>query len=234
MVRALLLSAAFLTGALTLSAPGLAGQLRPEQNPTPATQYPTPSFAPPTNHASHVSGDIRVQAVHNYGACIVANTPQGAREALTMDFRGADYKRKIRALAQGHSDGRCMLNFSRLAANQTLLAGAMAEALIKTDVREADLPRRLAYDPARQLIQARSPLEEMALCAVMKAPDATLRLFGTKPATSEEQAAMKPITGLLSDCLKKDVKLTIDGPAIRSLLALAAWRIATTPQMAAR
>jgi hypothetical protein len=44
---------------------------------------------------------------------------------------------------------------------------------------------------------------------------------------------MKPIGGVLGECLKKDAKMTLNKPALRSLLALAAWRIVNTPKTAA-
>lgn len=233
MLRALFFSASALAAGLLLNVNCSAEPDRPQANPAADRQYPAnaPSVSRARAGRSNVSDDIAVQALHNFGACVVANTPQGARETLAMDYRTAEYQRKIRALAKGHADGRCMLSYSRLAASQTLIAGAMAEALIKSDFRPSDLSRELSYDPGRALIEARSPLERMALCSVMKAPDAILKLFSTEPATSDEQAAMKPVTDVLADCLTKDVRLDINIPAARALLALAAWRIAKTPMV---
>jgi hypothetical protein len=64
----------------------------------------------------------------------------------------------------------------------------------------------------------------------MQAPGATLSLFATEPATGAEQAAMKPVGDALSNCLQKGTQVTLNGPGVRSLLALAAWRVATTPE----
>jgi hypothetical protein len=134
-------------------------------------------------------------------------------------------------VARGHD--RCLVPGWEIRFSPVLGAGALAEALVKFDVKPADLPRRLAYDPAREVIAARSPTEAMALCTAMKAPEATATLLATEPATPEETKAMQPLGSVLMDCLAKDVKLELNKPALRAVLALAAWRILATPRKAA-
>jgi hypothetical protein len=175
---------------------------------------------------------VAIQAVHNFGACVAEQTPRGAREVLALDFRSDEYQKKFRAMLKGHD--RCIPFDARLGTARLLFAGAMAEALLKFDVKSVELPQRLAYDPTREMIEARSPLEEMALCTVMQAPQATAKLFATEPATSEETGAMQPLGGVMTECLKKDMKAEINKPALRSLLALAAGRIASTPKVGER
>ena len=46
--------------------------------------------------------------------------------------------------------------------------------------------------------------------------------------------AMSRIAAVLPNCLKKDASLTLNPPALRSILALAAWRIVEAPKVAAR
>jgi len=177
------------------------------------------------------SDDLAIQAVHNFGACIVRESPTGAAEqVLALDYQSAEYQERLRAMAKGHE--RCIVGGWRLGSSQVLIAGAMAEALLKSEIKTEEMPRRLAYDPARQVIQARSPTETMALCTVLKAPEPTTRLFSTEPTTKEEAEAIKAVSPVLGECLKKDMKVALNPPAVRSLLALAAWRIATTPKTA--
>jgi hypothetical protein len=168
---------------------------------------------------------LATQAMHNFGACVAEETPKGARELLAMDFRTKDYERKMRAVAKGHE--RCVPG-SRIAFDRVLFAGAMAEALVESDVKRDELPQRLAFDPARSVIAARSPTEAMALCTVLNAPAATAALFETGPASAEEVKALRPLGPVLGECLKKDLKVELNKPALRSLLALAAYRIVTT------
>jgi hypothetical protein len=184
-----------------------------------------PSAPPPQPDA------LAAQAMHNFGACVVDQTPEGARELLGMDYRSKPYEKKLKAMAQGH--GRCAPN-ARLRFNGVLFAGALAEQLLKTDVKAADLPKRLAFDAARETIAARSSTETMALCTVLKAPDASIALFNTEPATHEEGEALHALVPVMTECLTKDMKVEANRPALRSILALAAWRIATTPVRAAQ
>jgi hypothetical protein len=176
--------------------------------------------------------DISIQAVHNFGACAVARTPEGAREVLALNYQTADYQKRMRRYIKGHD--YCIPFNGSLGTSPVLFAGALAEALLKSDVKTAALPARLAYDPQREVIRARSPLEEMALCTVTKAPEKTAKIFDTEPATADEAAAMKPLGDVLPQCLKKDMKLALNKPALRSLLALAAWRIVAAPRKAAQ
>jgi hypothetical protein len=184
--------------------------------------------------AANINSDgLAVQAVHNLGSCIVNQLPSGAAEQLlAMDYRSAEYEKKLRGMIKGH--GRCLNPGDRISLSGVLGAGAIAEAVLNEHVKTDEMPQRLAYDPARPAIPARSPTETMALCTVLTAPQATARLLATTPATPEESAALSTISPVLVDCLKKDVKLTVNKPALRALLALAAWRIASTPKLAAQ
>jgi len=165
---------------------------------------------------------LATQAMHNFGACVVREGTAGPRELLAMDFGTKEYQRKLRSLAKGH--GRCAPG-STIGFEGILFSGALAEALIEREVPSDSLAPRLAYDPARAPLAARSAAEEMALCTVLQAPKATAALFETQPATAAETEAMRPIGPVLTECLKKDMKVELNKPGLRSLLALAAYRI---------
>ena len=170
---------------------------------------------------------VAIQAVHNFGACVVSRTPDGARELLALDYNSRDYEKRMRRYIRGHD--YCIPFNGRMSSSGLLFAGAVAEALLKSDMKAAELPQRLAFNPQRETIAARGPSEAMALCTVLNAPRATAGIFDTQPATPEEIEAMKPIGGVLGECLKQNTQLTLNKPALRALLALAAWRIASAP-----
>ena len=216
--------AAGLIGAALVPAAS-AEAMRPVQDSTPQHQYPALN--------DYVSDPLEVQAAHNFGACIVGYTPEGAKQVLSLDDRSEEYSRKLHELAKGHVD-RCALGGWRYKFSPSLISGGMAEALLKSNGHQADLPKKLAYDPSRQPIAARGPLEEMALCAVMKDPQETIRIFSTQPATVAEAEAMGPMTDVLTKCLKKDTQVELNKAGIRALLALAAWRVVNTPEGAAQ
>ncbi len=175
---------------------------------------------------------LALQAIHNFGACVVEKTPKGAEEVLSMDFTTKEYAERLRELGKGH--GRCVMPEWRLQTSNILFAGALAEGLIHSDMKPTELAEALAYNPQRAAIEARSETETMALCTVMQSPQATSELFQTEPATREEHEAMTHIVAVLPNCLKKDANLTLNPPALRSILALAAWRIVETPKVAAQ
>jgi hypothetical protein len=179
-------------------------------------------------HAS-ATDDLAVEALHNFGKCVVQVTPKGAKEVLAMDFRTEDYQERLRRLARGH--GRCTRPRTELRFNGVLLAGAMAEELLESGRSFARLSELIAAKPA-QLIVARTETEMMALCTVRTAPANVAELLKQPIATDEEQAAVKALTPSLTACLAKGQKLEANRPAIRSLLALAAWRIASSSQQA--
>ena len=91
--------AACLIGAALVPA-ACAEPMRPPQDPTPQHQYPALN--------DYVSDPLEVQAAHNFGACIVGYTPEGARQVLSLDYRSEAYSRKLHELAKGHVD-RCAL-----------------------------------------------------------------------------------------------------------------------------
>jgi hypothetical protein len=183
-----------------------------------------------SNVPSNTPESVAIQAVHNFGSCVVSRTPEGAREVLALDYNSADYEKRMQRYIKGHD--YCIPFDARMGAAGVLFAGAVAEALLKNDIKADQLPQRLAFDANREPIAARGPAEAMALCTVFEAPDTTARIFATDPATAEETESMKPLGTVLPKCLKKHMTLNLKKPALRSLLALAAWRIATTPKAA--
>jgi hypothetical protein len=173
-----------------------------------------------------------LRSLQDMGTCIVDQTPWVAREVLALDYRSPEYAERIKAL--GARSTRCMGRSSEFRSAGVLFAGSLAEALLKFEVKRKDLPARIAFDPARRPIEARSPGEEMALCTALHAPEQTAALFRTRPGTPEETQAEEALAPTMGQCLQKDLKVEMNRPAIRSMLALAAYRIATTPKKAAQ
>ena len=167
------------------------------------------------------SDDLSVQAMHNFGACVVRTTPAGAEEVLAMDFRTEAYQKKLRRLAKGH--GRCTRSRTELKFNGVLFAGAMAEALVEE--RKGGVIA--ASQPASPLA-ARSPLENMALCTVVTSPAEVSKLLATDVTTAEEHTAIEALSPTLNACLSGADKAEINKVGLRSVLALAAWRIASS------
>ena len=173
-----------------------------------------------------------IQSMYAVGQCIATRSPQTAREVLAMDFRSSEYQRMLKAMGSGSTP--CLARGTDFRSSGLLFAGSIAEGLLKTEFKPTDLPADFAFDPARAPIEARNASEEMALCMVMRAPAQTAHLLQTAPASREEADAENQLAPLLSDCLRKGAKLELNRPAMRSLLALAAYRIVTAPKAAAQ
>jgi len=173
-----------------------------------------------------------IQSLYDVGQCIATRSPQTAREVLAMDFRSSEYQRMLKAMGSGSA--ACMVRGTDFRSSGLLFAGSIAEGLLKTEFKPTDLPADFAFDPARAPIEARNASEEMALCMVMRAPAQTAHLLQTAPASRQEADAEDVLAPLLSDCLRKGAKLELNRPAMRSLLALAAYRIVTAPKAAAQ
>lgn len=188
-------------------------------------------FLAAVSAAAHGNDEQSLTALRDMGWCIVGETPWSVREVLAMDYRTPEYSRKVKDLGSGVG-GRCIHRASVLSSSGVLFAGSLAEAMLKANVKRKDLPKRIAYDPARQPIEARSPGEEMALCAALQAPDATAALLQTQPATREETQAVQQIAPVLGRCLKQGTQAEMNKPAIRAMLALAAWRIVAASKKA--
>ena len=168
------------------------------------------------------SEPLAVQAIHNYGICVAERSPRSAVELLGLDFRTDEYGDRLRRFAEGH--GYCVPG-GRLAFSRVLFAGALAERLLETRHSERQLPAVLASTPNPPL-QARDQVEMMALCTVRQAPTEVANLL-EQPVTSDEEAkAVKALAPTLEACLAKDQTLQLNRPGLRSILALAAWRIA--------
>jgi hypothetical protein len=169
---------------------------------------------------------ISVQAVRNYGKCIVDRTPNGASKVLDMDWRTKGYQAALRRIMQGHT--YCMAGGGRLASSGILVAGGMAEAFLTRD-KSGVLAEKLTWREGAAPIEARGHMEAVGLCLVRKAPEASASLFGTEPMTSDETAAFRAITPLLSDCVAKGQQLRVNRPGLRAQIALAAYRITHVP-----
>lgn len=171
---------------------------------------------------------VALGAIHDFGACVARQSPRAARNLLSTDFQTRGYRDKLHSLATGNS--RCVRPNWQLKSSNLLFAGAIAESLLATEVKPADLPARLGYDPARSALPSHSETETMALCTVMKAPKATVALLATEPATLDEHQAIVEISATLPQCVTKAMTVSLNPPALRSMLALAAWRIVEAPR----
>ncbi|HYI64650.1 MAG TPA: hypothetical protein VEW71_07170 [Allosphingosinicella sp.] len=164
-----------------------------------------------------------IRALHEFSRCAAQRWEGRARAILAMDYRTDDYRNRIRRFAQ--DQWRCfprgMLRFG-----QMLFAGGMAEALLPGRLAGADLAARVAHDPARPPLQARDQSEMMSLCTVRAASAEVAALLRTQAASEPETAALRGLIPQMSRCLGAGQAVRVNRVGMRSVLALAAYRLA--------
>jgi hypothetical protein len=165
-----------------------------------------------------------IRATHNLARCIAQRREGRVRALLAMDFRDPDYGRAMRRVTDSDHDCVGLAN-QAFRANQRFMMGRMAETLLLADLRGGDLAARVALDPARPALQARNEEEMMSLCAVRTAPVQAAAIFATAPASADEAAAVRVIVPVIGQCLAAGARGEFNRPAIRSNLALAAYRL---------
>jgi hypothetical protein len=169
------------------------------------------------------SKPLAVVAMHNFAAC-VADRAHKPEAVLALAPGSEDYQRAMRRLARGHD--MCGSAGGRLRFNPMLFAGGLAERLLEQQRPPGGLVRLLLPDPAAPPVVARDEADAMALCTVRRSPDAVAALFATGPASDDEKEAMTALGPTVAACLAAGRTLRINRPGLRSLIAVAAYRLA--------
>lgn len=163
---------------------------------------------------------LALEAMRNFGRCVVEASPAGPKGVLAMDFRTPAYRDWLNALGRGH--GRCLNNNDEMRGAGVLFAGALAEGLLTSETRA---PLAASLGGAVPIV-SRSMSETMALCVVRADPAATANLIATTPASPEEERAFGSVSAQLPGCLAKGASVKLNRPGLRAIIALAAYRIA--------
>ena len=182
------------------------------------------SLSAPAMAAEPVAGrsseDVAIQAMHFYAACIVNQTPQGAREALALDSASSEYHKKLIRIAEGHKD-QCV-GGNNMRFNDVLLAGALAERLLQ--LYDAP-PRFVPMIASAKAIPAHDAMEVMAVCVTRTVPDKVWALFATDPTSQDEIAALNAMSPTIVGCIKSGQKIALNKPGLRAALAISAYRL---------
>lgn len=165
--------------------------------------------------------DIRV--LHEFSRCAARRGPTRARSILALDFRTAEYQRRLRGIAYDNSS--CLPPGGVLRFSNFLFAGGMAESLLRPQSGAGELAAQVAYDPARPAIRARDDSEMVFLCTVRAAPQQVAALLQTDVASDRESALLGELTTHAGRCLTQGSRIAINRVGLRALLALAAWRL---------
>ncbi|WP_221766425.1 hypothetical protein [Sphingomonas ginkgonis] len=151
--------------------------------------------------------------------CAVKGDSQRVVRLLRSNYNQVNEREDLRDQARDQS--RC-LGEGRLRFTPLVYRGALAEMMLSA--RPADLGAAVKADGLP--LKAFGALDVMALCAVREDPAGVGALFATQPGSAGENQAIAALSPALGGCLKSGVQANVNAVAIRSLLAVAAWRIA--------
>jgi hypothetical protein len=179
--------------------------------------------AEPDSSAPSRPEDIRM--LHEHSRCVVEAAPNQAARILRLDYRTDSYRRSLGNLIA--APGNCAHFNGRLRMARMLVAGAFAEALLPRALAGRSLAAGVAHDPAAAPIEARDDGEYLGLCAVRSMPGQVAALLATAPASDEEKRAATAVAPGLSGCVRTGASAKLNRPALRALVALAAYRIVT-------
>jgi hypothetical protein len=166
------------------------------------------------------SDDLR--ALRSFSTCMAKHHGWQAAKLLELDYRSADYRNRMKALAK--SDPNCALN-GRMRFGGLLFAGNLAEALLEARASGGKLAGAIAYDPARPAIAARDEGEYLGLCTARTAPDDVAALLAARPGTPAEDQALQSLAPHLAPCLKAGAQAKFNAPGLRAVIALGAYRL---------
>ena len=186
------------------------------------------AFGAPAADKPATAADRRM--LRDFSRCLGQESPGQARRILRLDYRTDEYRRSLRNLATTYRS--CKSFSGSLKMSGVLLAGGLAEALLPQALAGQPLVARAAPDPALPTLVARDEGEFLGLCSVRTMPDRVAALLATAPASEEEKQAVAAISPNLAPCLKDGAVARLNRPGLRSVLALAAYRIVTQSERA--
>jgi hypothetical protein len=193
------------------------------------TAFAAPAASKP--RPGPVSSAVDIGTLHVFAECLVDRYRPGVRRLLAMDYRSRPYDNLLRTLSD--EGDRCLpFAFGKLRSARLLLAGAIAEELLARAPANPRLAGRVAYDPSKPPVAARDEGEYLGLCTVRTLPDEVAAVLATKPASEEERLAIANIRPRLGPCVRAGAAARINVPGLRAILALAAYRLASLPEVA--
>jgi hypothetical protein len=164
-----------------------------------------------------------LEKLHRLAQCMVAERHGAIVKLLRLDPNDPGYETLLRVRAE--SSGSCIKSNGSLRFGGVALAGVLAERLIESGHVDLSTVTRIEEPP----VVSRSPSETMALCTVKAQPGQVTALLATTPGTPGEMTVIRMITPALGDCLTSGVQANLNATGLRSVLALAAFRLADRP-----
>lgn len=164
-----------------------------------------------------------VRRLQSAGLCVAQARPQLAHDLVVADHRSKEYRRMIKQIQAAHRE--CPGEATGFAAGGLLYSGAIAEGLLRSRNLVGRLAEATAHDPSRPNIEARSAGDFFAFCVVRQDAPGVAALFAADVTSKTELDAIGALQPAMGRCAPKDSKAEFTREALRSLLALNAYRL---------
>lgn len=163
------------------------------------------------------------QALQNVGHCMAEMRGDWAEEFVTIDPSSARHK----TLSKRLMDWALNCNEFRrgLETSSLIFKGALAEGLLIRDDVMTDLATHTAYDPELPPLETTIPEDLFGFCVVRKAPDQVATLLQTPMTSDEELEALKALAPVMPTCVPVGQQPKFTREALRSVFAIAAYRL---------
>lgn len=210
--------------------PVLVALILAAQAPSQPQPQPLPSGDPPPRELtpghdlfyedSRVPTPAARAAIHAFGRCVVGNSRELAARTLRDDFTTQRYRSSLRLLSRNNEG--CFRQSGGMRFSHLILAGAMAEALLKES--STPLNTRLARAAASGPTPSFSLTDRVAVCTVRSVPDQVAALFATEPGGAGEDAAVATLVPVMRICAQGSAEIRGTAAGMRAMLATAAFR----------
>ncbi len=167
-----------------------------------------------------------VEDMYLVGQCLAQNQEERVRSVLALDYRTDEYRDQLWQLIRDRNVCNSIIRFDIHSAG-LLVAGSLAEGMLHRDAVLGRIGEATQHRTDLPDIEARDEGELFAMCVVRMSPDAVAALLDTGPATKDEMAAFKPLGPALSGCIRAGSTSEFSREALRALIALGTWRLAT-------
>ncbi|WP_157190077.1 hypothetical protein [Novosphingobium sp. Rr 2-17] len=171
------------------------------------------------------SEPLALEALHNFAACAVKRTPEGALKLLSLDPESPEFQKARLRFAKGHS--MCAGGGNRLGFSGLILSGDLAEAVIATKYPAGGLVAAAARANPTPV----NTVEAIGICVAKAKPAQVSAVLATVPASEAEVAALQSTADVLPGCVPAGKTIKLNRPAVRAIYALGAYRVlAGTPE----
>ncbi len=164
-----------------------------------------------------------------FSDCVASRRYQSARAFVLLRYASKEQNAAFSSVVPRRSEDGCFQSSFEdveMTIQPQVLAGAIAQALIRRDYADLALVIQSASTLEQPLVAEMSAGELFARCVVQADPATVLALIQSQPGSVAEASSVGALRPRLGPCLAAGSELTINRTFIRNITAVAAYRLA--------